>query len=76
MFQPNDRVEFSTDLWIEPFVEIALGETGRIEAACANGDVWVKLDREYDVLKSWQNCVYLPAHFAPAELLERVSARP
>lgn len=75
MFEQNERVEFTETLIIEPVIEIAQGETGRVEVICAAGDVWVRLDREHADLAAWQNCVYLPAHFEPEQLLARKAVR-
>lgn len=75
MLQVDERVQFVSELSIEPYAQIERGEMGTVEATSGDGDVWVRLDRAHAELADWQNCVYLPAHFAPLEIVARVSSR-
>ncbi len=75
MFEVNDRVQFSEELQIDGFDRVAKGEMGWVEAVGADGGVWIQLDQVHPALASWQNCVYLPAHFEPRAFIARIASR-
>lgn len=69
MLTRGDQVAFTESLVVPSVVHVRQGERGEIEAVTDAGDFWVRMHTYHAELADWQNCVYLPRHMGPTEIL-------